>query len=166
MPLSGEAQIRSVHLLMALVEKQNLIQCDGLWPLLTLGQRQLERLRSLLDAQSDERPPAQQEAALAQPHGGDVEFVGRPAGSELNADGLNPALQNALDKFTLDVTAKARDGQIDPVFGRDMEIRQMVDILSRRRKTTRSSSVSRAWARPLWWKAWRCALPKATSPTR
>ena len=43
--LSGEAQIRSVHLLMALVEKQNLIQCDGLWPLLTLGQRQLERLR-------------------------------------------------------------------------------------------------------------------------
>lgn len=153
MPLSGEAQIRSVHLLMALVEKQNLIQCDGLWPLLTLGQRQLERLRSLLDAQSDERPPAQQEAALAQPHGGDVEFVGRPAGSELNADGLNPALQNALDKFTLDVTAKARDGQIDPVFGRDMEIRQMVDILSRRRKTTRSSSVSRAWARPLWWKA-------------
>ncbi len=132
--LSGEAQIRSVHLLMALVEKQNLIQCDGLWPLLTLGQRQLERLRSLLDAQSDERPPAQQEAALAQPHGGDVEFVGRPAGSELNADGLNPALQNALDKFTLDVTAKARDGQIDPVFGRDTEIRQMVDILSRRRK--------------------------------
>lgn len=90
--LSGEAQIRSVHLLMALVEKQNLIQCDGLWPLLTLGQRQLERLRPLLDAQSDERPPAQQEAALAQPHGGDVEFVGRPAGSELNADGLNPAL--------------------------------------------------------------------------
>ncbi|HBV6351678.1 TPA: AAA family ATPase, partial [Klebsiella pneumoniae] len=132
--LSGEAQIRSVHLLMALVEKQNLIQCDGLWPLLTLGQRQLERLRPLLDAQSDERPPAQQEAALAQPHGGDVEFVGRPAGSELNADGLNPALQNALDKFTLDVTAKARDGQIDPVFGRDTEIRQMVDILSRRRK--------------------------------
>ncbi|HDU2873293.1 TPA: AAA family ATPase [Klebsiella pneumoniae] len=132
--LSGEAQIRSVHLLMALVEKQNLIQCDGLWPLLTLGQRQLERLRPLLDAQSDERPPAQQEAALAQPHGGDVEFVGRPAGSELKADGLNPALQNALDKFTLDVTAKARDGLIDPVFGRDTEIRQMVDILSRRRK--------------------------------
>nr|MDQ6120367.1 hypothetical protein [Klebsiella pneumoniae subsp. pneumoniae] len=46
--LSGEAQIRSVHLLMALVEKQNLIQCDGLWPLLTLGQRQLERLRPCL----------------------------------------------------------------------------------------------------------------------
>ncbi|TYF63566.1 type VI secretion system ATPase TssH, partial [Enterobacter hormaechei] len=46
----------------------------------------------------------------------------------------SPALQNALDKFTLDVTARARDGKIDPVFGRDTEIRQMVDILSRRRK--------------------------------
>ncbi|HBR1784928.1 TPA: type VI secretion system ATPase TssH [Klebsiella quasipneumoniae subsp. quasipneumoniae] len=132
--LSGEAQIRSVHLLMALVAKQNLIQCDRLWPLLTLGQSQLERLRPLLDTQSDERPQAQQETALAQRHGGDVEFVGRPAGGVPNADGPNPALQNALDKFTLDVTAKARDGQIDPVFGRDTEIRQMVDILSRRRK--------------------------------
>ncbi|HBU5901129.1 TPA: type VI secretion system ATPase TssH [Klebsiella quasipneumoniae subsp. quasipneumoniae] len=132
--LSGEAQIRSVHLLMALVAKQNLIQCDGLWPLLTLGQSQLERLRPLLDTQSDERPQAQQEAALAQRHGGDVEFVRRPADGVPNADGPNPALQNALDKFTLDVTAKARDGQIDPVFGRDTEIRQMVDILSRRRK--------------------------------
>ncbi|MDL4076171.1 type VI secretion system ATPase TssH [Klebsiella quasipneumoniae] len=132
--LSGEAQIRSVHLLMALLAKQNLIQCDGLWPLLTLGQSQLERLRPLLDTQSDERPQAQQEAALAQRHGGDVEFVGRPADGVPNADGPNPALQNALDKFTLDVTAKARDGQIDPVFGRDTEIRQMVDILSRRRK--------------------------------
>ncbi|WP_218801533.1 type VI secretion system ATPase TssH [Klebsiella quasipneumoniae] len=132
--LSGEAQIRSVHLLMALVAKQNLIQCDGLWPLLTLGQSQLERLRPLLDTQSDERPQAQQKTALAQRHGGDVEFVGRPADGVPNADGPNPALQNALDKFTLDVTAKARDGQIDPVFGRDTEIRQMVDILSRRRK--------------------------------
>jgi type VI secretion system protein VasG len=29
---------------MALVDKQNLARCDGLWPLLTLGQSQLERL--------------------------------------------------------------------------------------------------------------------------
>lgn len=49
-------------------------------------------------------------------------------------NGLSDALRNALDKFTLDVTARARDGKIDPVFGRDNEIRQMVDILSRRRK--------------------------------
>ena len=132
--LSGEEQIRSVHLLMALVDKQKLVRCDGLWPLLTLGQSQLERLRPLLDGQSDERPDVQHEAELAQQHGGEVAFVGRPVGAELKEGELNPALQNALDKFTLDVTAKAKEGRIDPVFGRDTEIRQMVDILSRRRK--------------------------------
>ncbi|HDR2348853.1 TPA: type VI secretion system ATPase TssH [Enterobacter asburiae] len=132
--LNSEEHIRSVHLLMALVEKPKLARCDGLWPLLTLAQSQLERLRPLLDAQSDERLEMQREAELAQSHGGEVEFVGRPAGVEMKEGELSPALQNALDKFTLDVTAKAKEGKIDPVFGRDTEIRQMVDILSRRRK--------------------------------
>ncbi|MDY0921716.1 type VI secretion system ATPase TssH [Leclercia sp. CFBP8987] len=130
--LAGEEQIRSIHLLMALVEKPKQIRCDGLWPLLTLGQSQFERLRPLLDAQSDERPEVQQAAELTQ--GGEVEFVGRPVNADIKEGELTPALQNALDKFTLDVTARARDGKIDPVFGRDNEIRQMVDILSRRRK--------------------------------
>jgi type VI secretion system protein VasG len=40
----------------------------------------------------------------------------------------------ALAKFTIDFTARARAGEIDPVFGRDREIRQMIDILARRRK--------------------------------
>lgn len=132
--LNSEEHIRSVHLLMALVEKPKLARCDGLWPLLTLAQSQLERLRPLLDAQSDERLEMQREAELAQSHGGEMEFVGRPAGVEMKEGELSPALQNALDKFTLDVTAKAKEGKIDPVFGRDTEIRQMVDILSRRRK--------------------------------
>lgn len=132
--LNSEEHIRSVHLLMALVEKPKLASCDGLWPLLTLAQSQLERLRPLLDAQSDERLEMQREAELAQSHGGEMEFVGRPVGVEMKEGELSPALQNALDKFTLDVTAKAKEGKIDPVFGRDTEIRQMVDILSRRRK--------------------------------
>lgn len=130
--LAGEEQIRSIHLLMALAEKPKRVRCDGLWPLLTLAQSQLERLRGLLDAQSDERPEVQQEEELAQD--GEVTFVGRPVDAGVKEGELNPALQNALDKFTLDVTARAREGKIDPVFGRDTEIRQMVDILSRRRK--------------------------------
>ncbi|MDE3242673.1 MAG: type VI secretion system ATPase TssH [Nitrospirota bacterium] len=40
----------------------------------------------------------------------------------------------ALSRFCTDFTAKAKSGEIDPVFGRDQEIRQMVDILARRRK--------------------------------
>jgi len=132
--LSGEAHIRSVHLLMALVGKQNLVRCDGLWPLLTLGRSQLEHLRPLLDAQSDERPERQQEAELVQRHDAERELAGHPVEVEEKGSELSPALQNMLDKYTLDVTAKAKEGKIDPVFGRDTEIRQIVDILSRRRK--------------------------------
>ncbi|MCP4690532.1 MAG: type VI secretion system ATPase TssH, partial [Desulfobacterales bacterium] len=53
----------------------------------------------------------------------------RPAGEK-----IGPAAGGALDRFCVDVTAKAAEGEIDPVFGRDREIRQMVDILARRRK--------------------------------
>ncbi|HEY6331910.1 MAG TPA: type VI secretion system ATPase TssH, partial [Blastocatellia bacterium] len=40
----------------------------------------------------------------------------------------------ALEQFTIDLTARARAGHIDPVLGRDFEIRQVVDILTRRRQ--------------------------------
>lgn len=52
-----------------------------------------------------------------------------PSGSNENATG-----SSAIARFCEDFTAKARAGKIDPVFGRDVEIRQMVDILARRRK--------------------------------
>ena len=39
-----------------------------------------------------------------------------------------------LDAYTVDLTAKAKAGKLDPVLGRDHEIRQMVDILMRRRQ--------------------------------
>ena len=42
--------------------------------------------------------------------------------------------QEALKRFTVDLTEKARKGEIDPVIGRDEEIRQCVDILMRRRQ--------------------------------
>src|SRR5580765_7434396 len=42
--------------------------------------------------------------------------------------------QEALAKFSVDLTDKARKGEIDPIVGRDEEIRQVVDILMRRRQ--------------------------------
>ncbi len=42
--------------------------------------------------------------------------------------------EEALSRFTEDFTAKAAAGKIDPIVGRDNEIRQMIDVLSRRRK--------------------------------
>ncbi|CQD34981.1 type VI secretion system ATPase TssH [Yersinia mollaretii] len=125
--------VRSVHLLAALINTPSLLAAEAAWPLLSLSATQLQRLLPLLDSQSDERPEVQQAAALAD---SPVNLTDETA-TTTSASGqtqLNDALQAALDKFTLDVTAKAKTGQIDPIFGRDTEIRQMVDILSRRRK--------------------------------
>ncbi|CNH62708.1 type VI secretion system ATPase TssH [Yersinia intermedia] len=125
--------VRSVHLLSALINSPSLLTAEAGWPLLSLSTTQLHRLLPLLDSQSDERPEVQQVAALADnPVNLTNEAATTPSTS--GQPQLNDALQAALDKFTLDVTAKAKIGQIDPIFGRDTEIRQMVDILSRRRK--------------------------------
>ncbi len=45
-----------------------------------------------------------------------------------------PTKTPALDQFTIELTERARRGDIDPVLGRDAEIRQIVDILTRRRQ--------------------------------
>ena len=42
--------------------------------------------------------------------------------------------QEALKQFTVDLTEQARSGKLDPIVGRDIEIRQVVDILMRRRQ--------------------------------
>lgn len=45
-----------------------------------------------------------------------------------------PSPTPALDQYTIDLTARAKAGEIDPVLGRDPEIRQITDILTRRRQ--------------------------------
>ncbi|KAF0852159.1 mitochondrial ATP-dependent Clp protease ATP-binding subunit ClpB [Andalucia godoyi] len=59
-----------------------------------------------------------------------------PSGPNMNA-WVSPDAQPAganLKKFTVDLTQKAKDGILDPVIGRDEEIRRMIQILSRRTK--------------------------------
>ena len=51
-----------------------------------------------------------------------------------SAGGVAPAAEDNIARFCEDLTAKAVAGRIDPIFGRDDEIRQMIDILARRRK--------------------------------
>jgi type VI secretion system protein VasG len=53
---------------------------------------------------------------------------------EVSGQEMPPAGTTAIDRFCNDFTASARTGGIDPVFGRDREILQMIDILARRRK--------------------------------
>lgn len=45
-----------------------------------------------------------------------------------------PSADSALGRFTVSLTKEAREGRIDPIFGRHREIRQIIDILARRRK--------------------------------
>jgi type VI secretion system protein VasG len=70
------------------------------------------------------------EDALTEPSGGGV-GPGEASGA------IAPAAmgkQEALARFSVDLTEKARKGEIDPILGRDEEIRQIVDILMRRRQ--------------------------------
>jgi type VI secretion system protein VasG len=61
--------------------------------------------------------------------------AGVPGAKQTGAPGAARADdESALGRFTMDFTARARAGEIDPVFGRDREIRQMIDVLARRRK--------------------------------
>ena len=63
----------------------------------------------------------------------------------IDDSGLGPAVDAAqqtggakgttpLDRFSQDLTAKARSGEMDPILGRDNEIRQLIDVLMRRRQ--------------------------------
>ena len=54
---------------------------------------------------------------------------GRVADSESAEDNFN-----ALKKYAIDITAKAKEGKLDPVIGRDHEIRRTIQVLSRRTK--------------------------------
>jgi type VI secretion system protein VasG len=62
----------------------------------------------------------------------DIGVPGEPAA--VPGKGVTPVGTKALDQFTINLTEKAKKGEIDPVLGRDFEIRQMIDILIRRRQ--------------------------------
>ncbi len=62
-----------------------------------------------------------------------AQAVGSEGAGTGTSDG-RPGSSAALDQFTTDLTAQAKAGKIDPILGRDAEIRQMIDILTRRRQ--------------------------------
>ncbi|CAM4018061.1 type VI secretion system ATPase TssH [Bordetella tumulicola] len=67
-------------------------------------------------------------------HGSPEDASAQPVESEGTAPVSGEGGGSALAKFAVDLTARARAGEIDPVSGRDEEIRQIVDILMRRRQ--------------------------------
>ncbi|HEX6084612.1 MAG TPA: type VI secretion system ATPase TssH [Thermoanaerobaculia bacterium] len=70
------------------------------------------------------------EAGMTTPAGAGLPSQSSPVQAPSNI----PVDTSALGKYTVDLTADARAGKIDPIRGRDSEIRQVVDILTRRRQ--------------------------------
>ena len=66
--------------------------------------------------------------------GGSVEASAPAAPAPETAPRRAPGGESALSKYATDLTARARAGKIDPVIGRDPEIRQIIDVLMRRRQ--------------------------------
>ncbi|MBB3212207.1 type VI secretion system protein VasG [Herbaspirillum sp. Sphag1AN] len=132
--------IRSCHLLASLIEQPQLLHAPDAWPLLSVAVVQIERLLPELDKVSIEATQERvtgNQGALSMPLTAAVDAISAQSAA---ASASYPHVlsgqtdTSALQRFTIDITQKARDGKIDPVFGRDGEIRQMVDILARRRK--------------------------------
>jgi type VI secretion system protein VasG len=68
---------------------------------------------------------------------GSAEDAAEPGEAASDAGPGRPAVDSktpSLDQFTYDLTASAKSGKLDAVIGRDFEIRQVIDILTRRRQ--------------------------------
>lgn len=124
----NESAVRSGHLLIGMLETRNL-------------RNALRRI----SAEFDKVKPEDLAENFARIVGGSVEdtLAGRePGGAQGGAPGdasgsMAPAQMGkgeALKRFCVDLTEQARTGKIDPIVGRDEEIRQVVDILMRRRQ--------------------------------
>lgn len=116
-----ETTIRSVALLEALIEMAPLLRDSNFSVLDALPLDQLRRGFSSISAGSVESV-ANMASASGAPNS-------QPSGVE-----TGPARGSNLDNYTIDLTQRAAAGEIDPVLGRNTEIRMMIDILTRRRK--------------------------------
>jgi type VI secretion system protein VasG len=115
-------RIRSGHLLWALLADETLARRarEASGQLLKINPDLLKRDFAAITANTAE-------AAEAAP----TDASGETAGE---GTPVAPRATGALDQFTTDLTAQAKAGKIDPILGRDTEIRQIIDILTRRRQ--------------------------------
>jgi len=122
----GSGRIRSGYLLTALLTNTEFLRhARSDWPELTkIKGDQLQKEAKAIIAGSVEDET-------------DTAFADPPAGAAPDGSPNQPkpgSKTPSLDQFTTDLTDLAKKGRIDPVIGRDFEIRQVIDILTRRRQ--------------------------------
>ncbi|MGE8475454.1 MAG: type VI secretion system ATPase TssH, partial [Paraburkholderia hospita] len=127
--LFGEYQVRTGHLVVGLLKTPSLR--NGLYGI----SRQFERIKlDPLVEEFDSLLGGSPETGMTATDGSQAAGAAQPGDS---VGGVPPAAmgkQEALRRFTTDLTEQARNGKLDPIVGRDEEIRQVVDILMRRRQ--------------------------------
>ena len=119
----GASRVRSSHILLALLEKDEFARLAREISK-EFAAISVEALRKEFDKIVSGSVEDRDASSLGEAPTGDT------AGG---ATGV-PGRTKALDQYTVDLTARARAGHIDPILGRDFEIRQVIDILTRRRQ--------------------------------
>ena len=122
----GVSEVRTGHLLLGMLTTPGLTRVlQGISEeLASIDARELSRK---FDAAVEGSP----ESGLAARDGS---HLGGEPGEASQALSPQGSQGEALDKFCTDLTAKAEAGEIDPIVGRDDEIRQVIDVLTRRRQ--------------------------------
>ena len=127
--LFGDSKVRTGHVAIALLKVPGL---RGILPGISPEFSKLkaedlsDNLLSIADGSPEEKLSAQ-----------DGSQIGGGAIPGEASDAMAPAAmgkQEALAQFSVDLTSIAREGKLDPILGRDNEIRQIIDILMRRRQ--------------------------------
>ncbi len=125
----GESQVRSGHLIVGILKTKSLSH------VLQSISKEFDKVKvETLTERFDELLSASPEHGL---HASDGFQVGGGAVPGEASGAMAPAQmgkQQALKQFTVDLTEQARSGKMDPIVGRDEEIRQVIDILMRRRQ--------------------------------
>jgi len=121
-------RIRSGHLLLALLTDPDLSQLAYRGSKLFVKFK-LDELKHDLPRLTEGSQEASQSVNFA-----DAQAADAPASDSELIDQGGLSKNPALDQFTTNLTQRAADGKVDPVIGRDPEIRQAIDILMRRRQ--------------------------------
>ncbi|MFJ2549671.1 type VI secretion system ATPase TssH [Pseudomonas sp. NPDC087612] len=123
----GESQVRTGYLVLGILKTPSLRNA-----LLGLSSEFAKIKVEALSERFDEYVGDSPENALGASDGFNAGAVPGEASGAMAPSALGK--QEALKRFTVDLTEQARSGKLDPIVGRDEEIRQLVDILMRRRQ--------------------------------
>jgi type VI secretion system protein VasG len=126
--LFGENRVRTGHVVVAMLKTSSLRNIF----LNLSGEYSNIKIETLTDGFAKVTAGSPEESLGAADQAG----AGGVAPGETSGAMAPPGMgkQEALGRFSVDLTDKARKGEIDPILGRDEEIRQIVDILMRRRQ--------------------------------